>query len=102
MIKLLSWIPLVGWLLGFVVVVAAAVFSIVVGMILAILVIAIAWLVYRPLIGALLLTMVSVGIYFIFFFNRDAAFAVVDETESTQAATESATALAQILSNSLH
>ena len=101
-IKLLSWIPLVGWLLGFVVVVAAAVFSIVVGMILAILVIAIAWLVYRPLIGALLLTMVSVGIYFIFFFNRDAAFAVVDETESTQAATESATALAQILSNSLH
>ena len=69
MIKLLSWIPLVGWLLGAAVAVAAAVFSIVVGLILSILVIAIAWLVYRPLIGVLLFTMVGVGIYFIFFFN---------------------------------
>ena len=100
-IKLLSWIPFVGWLLGAAVAVAAGVFSIVVGLILSILVIAIAWLVYRPLIGVLLLTMVGVGIYFIFFFNQDAAFAVINETASTPPETEGATALAQILSSSL-
>ena len=70
-ISLLKWIPLVGWLLGGIVAVAAFVFALVVGSVIACLVIAIAWVFYRPLIGVLFLTLVGIGIYFIFFFDID-------------------------------
>ena len=68
-IALLKWIPLVGWLLGGVVSAAAFLFALVVGSVLAILVIAIAWVFYRPLFGVLMLTLVGIGVYFIFFFG---------------------------------
>ena len=42
------------------------------------LVIAIAWVFYRPLIGITLLVAVGVGVYFIFFFNKG-EYAVVDD-----------------------
>ena len=67
-IKLLSWIPFVGWLLGGVVAIAAVIFAIVVGLVMSLLVIGLAWLFYRPWIGALLFSIMGVGIYFIFFF----------------------------------
>ena len=67
-IALLNWIPLVGWLLGGIVAIAAAIFALVVGTVLSVLVIAISWVVYRPLIGLLLLTAVGLGIFLIFFF----------------------------------
>ena len=70
-IALLKWIPLVGWLLGSVVAVAAFVFALVVGSVLSCLVIAIAWVFYRPVIGVLFLTLVGIGVYFIFFFDAD-------------------------------
>ena len=63
----MSWIPLVGWLLGGAVALAAFVFSLVVGFVLSCLTIAIAWLVYRPLIGIALLALVCGGIALIFF-----------------------------------
>ena len=90
----LSWIPLVGSLLGATIAVAAVIFSIIVGLVMSILVIAIAWLVYRPLISVILLALFSIGTYFIFFFNKDAAFDVDDETTSIQPKIESVTALA--------
>lgn len=68
-IALLKWIPLVGWLLGGIVSVAAFVFALVVGTVISCLVIAIAWVFYRPLIGVSLLVLVGIGVYFIFFFN---------------------------------
>ena len=68
-IALLSWIPLVGWLISSVVALAAAIFAIVVGIVLSCLIIAMAWVFYRPLIGASLLVLTGLGIYFIFFFN---------------------------------
>ena len=68
-IALLKWIPLVGWLLGGIVSLAAFLFALVVGSVLAILVIAIAWVFYRPLYGVLMLTLVGIGVYFIFFFG---------------------------------
>ena len=68
-IVLLKWIPLVGWLLGGIVAVAAFVFALVVGTVISCLVIAIAWVFYRPLIGVLMLTLAGIGIYFIFFFD---------------------------------
>lgn len=78
-IAVLKWIPLVGWLLGGVVSIAAFVFALIVGLVISMLVIAIAWVFYRPLIGITLLVAVGVGVYFIFFFNKG-EYEVVDET----------------------
>lgn len=94
-IALLTWIPLVGWLLGGVVAIAAIVFSLVVGTVVSLLVIALAWLVYRPLIGCLLLASVAIGVYFIFFFPAESAVADVD-TSTAVAAQISSTMLAQL------
>jgi hypothetical protein len=68
-IALLSWIPLVGTLLGFIAKLAALVFALIVGTTVASLILGLAWLFFRPVIGVSLLTWVGVGIYFIFFFG---------------------------------
>ena len=62
-------IPFVGWLLGGIVAVAAIIFSIVVGLTLSVLTIAVAWVFFRPLIGIPLLIIVGISIYLIFFFD---------------------------------
>ena len=62
-------IPFVCWLLSGVVAVAAIIFSIVVGLTLAVLTIAIAWVFFRPLIGIPLLLLVGVSTYLIFFYD---------------------------------
>ena len=67
----MKWIPLVGWLLGGVVAFAAAIFALVVGVVLSCLVIALAWVFYRPLYGILLLALMGIGVYFIFFFGPE-------------------------------
>ena len=54
-IKLLSWIPLVGFLLAGVLIVAAIIFSLVWATFLHFLILAISWLVYRPLFGVSML-----------------------------------------------
>ena len=48
--------------------IAAAIFAFVVGTVVSVLVIAISWVVYRPIIGCILLTAVGLGIFLIFFF----------------------------------
>ena len=68
-IALLVWIPLVGQLLGAVMSLAAAIFSVVVGGTIAFAVFGLAWLVFRPLYGIILLACASVGCYFIFFLD---------------------------------
>ena len=68
-ISLLDMIPFVGWLLSGVVAVAAIIFAVVVGLTLSLLTIAIAWLVFRPLIGVSLLALVGISTYLIFFHN---------------------------------
>ena len=79
----MKWIPLVGWLLGGVVAFAAAIFALIVGVVISSLVIALAWIFYRPLYGILLLTLMGIGVYFIFFFSpEDEATEVnIDPTE---------------------
>ena len=67
----MKWIPLVGWLLGGVVTFAAVVFALIVGVVISCLVIALAWVFYRPVIGVLLLALMGIGIYFIFFFGPE-------------------------------
>jgi hypothetical protein len=61
-IALVSWIPLVGSLLGMGIAIAVGIFALVLAVILTSLTIAIAWLYYRPLFGACLLGVVAVGI----------------------------------------
>ena len=89
-IKLLQWIPLVGWLLGGVVGIAAFVFALIVGSTVACLVIAIAWVFYRPLIGVLMLTLVGIGVYFIFFFNADGMESAATEVDLDEEVTADA------------
>ena len=81
LIALLSWIPLVGSLLGLAVWIVAAIFSLVVGGTLAILVIALAWMFYRPLftIGCLLVVGVSVTLIFMYPFDEEEAAALATE-----------------------
>lgn len=65
-ITLLSWIPLVGTLLSYVVAFAAALFALVVGGTVACLVLGLAWLFFRPLIGITLLVLTAGGFALIF------------------------------------
>lgn len=68
-IVLLSWIPLVGSLLGMVFALAAAIFAFIVGGTVACLVVGLAWLRFRPLIGALLLAATALGVFLICFID---------------------------------
>lgn len=68
-ITLLKFIPLVGTLLGFAATVAAGIFSFVFGGTIAVLILGLAWLVFRPLFGISLLTLVGISSYFIFFYQ---------------------------------
>ena len=70
-IALLAWIPFVGYLLGGVMTFAAFIFALVVGTVMACLIIGIAWVVYRPWFGLLMLSVVGTGVYFIFFFKGE-------------------------------
>ena len=65
-ITLLKFIPLVGWLLGGIVAIAAGIFAAVIGTILHLLTMAIAWIFYRPLFGISLLFCVAILITVLF------------------------------------
>ena len=62
-------IPFVGWLLSWIVAIAAVIFAVVVGLTLSVLTIAVAWVFFRPLIGIPLLIAVGASIYMIFFYD---------------------------------
>ena len=68
-IALLNWIPLVGALLGGLVSVAAFIFALLVGIIVSVFVIAVAWVFFRPLVGIPLLAFAGVGSYFTFYYD---------------------------------
>lgn len=92
-IQLLNMIPLIGWLLGWIVALAAIIFSVIVGLTLSILTIAVAWLFFRPLVGVPLLLLVGTSIYFTFFFDWGKAPEVEGEvTTPTETSTEGGTA----------
>merc|ERR1712160_46830 len=66
LVAVLKWIPLIGWLFGYVVQVIAAIVGFFFGGTLACLVLALAWLRFRPCVGACLLVAVGLGIASIF------------------------------------
>lgn len=66
-IALLSWIPLVGYLLGSLVNVAAFLFALVTGGTMACFVLCLAWLFFNPMIGVPLLLLTCLGIGLIFY-----------------------------------
>lgn len=65
-IALFKWIPLVGWLLGGVLAVAAFVFALLWGTIVHLVILTVAWIRFRPLFGALLLSIVGIAIVIMF------------------------------------
>jgi len=85
-IALLNWIPLVGWLLGGLASFAAFLFALVVGGTLSCLMIAIAWVFFRPIVGIPLLLVVGTSSYFIFFYDweipEESTAVVTDATVS--------------------
>lgn len=86
---ILAWIPLFGGLLKSVVGFAVAIATFVVAVTLSLLVIALAWVFYRPMIGVPLLLAVGAGIFSIFYFgdslSEDEANALENPTNSTDA-----------------
>lgn len=79
-IAILSWIPLVGSLLGAVFAFAAAIFAFILGGTIACLVLGTAWLVFRPLYGTLLLVVTAIGFSLIFFIDTKKTEVVSGET----------------------
>lgn len=66
-IALLKWIPLVGWLLGSLVSFAAGLFALVMATLVHFLVLGVAWVFYRPLIGSLFLATTGLLCFLIFY-----------------------------------
>lgn len=67
---ILAWIPLFGGLLKATVGFAVAIATFVVAVTLSLLVVAFAWVFYRPMIGVPLLLAVGAGIFSIFYFGE--------------------------------
>uniref|UniRef100_A0A7S3XAY4 Uncharacterized protein n=1 Tax=Strombidinopsis acuminata TaxID=141414 RepID=A0A7S3XAY4_9SPIT len=67
---LLAWIPLIGGLLKAIVSFAAIIATFVVAVTTSLLVISIAWVFYRPLIGVPLLMATGAGIFALFYFGQ--------------------------------
>jgi len=65
-IQLLAWIPLVGWLLAWIVKIAAAITAFFFGGTISCLTMAVAWVRFRPCVGITLLVLVGLGIAAIF------------------------------------
>lgn len=83
---LLEFIPLVGSLMSFAVAIAAGIFAFIVGLVISCLVIAIAWVFYRPLVGLSLLALAGIGLYLIFIFP-DGEAPVTNGSDPTNVAT---------------
>ena len=66
-IVLLKWIPLIGVFLGGAAMIAAFLIALIVGLTLSISNIALAWLLFRPFLAISLLSIVGLGVYFLFF-----------------------------------
>jgi hypothetical protein len=64
-IRIISWIPLLGWLLSKVIAVAVAIFAFIWGTMLHLFVMSFAWIFYRPLFGIGLLLAGGTLLYFI-------------------------------------
>ena len=83
-------IPFVGWLLSWIVAVAAIIFAVVVGLTLSVLTIAVAWVFFRPLIGIPLLLLAGISIYLTFFFDwsKVSGYDTVDGDSGTATVTD--------------
>lgn len=66
LVALLAWIPLVGYFISHVAILAAVVIGFVWGTCLHLLILAAAWLVYRPLYAILLFLLIGTGIGLLF------------------------------------
>ena len=81
-------IPLVGWLMSWIVALAAVIFAVIVGLTLSVLTIAIAWVFFRPLIGIPLLLIVGVSVYLTWFYDWGKASTVEGEDTTPAAKAE--------------
>ena len=90
-INLLNMIPFVGWLLSWIVAVAAVIFAVLVGLTLSVLTIAIAWVYFRPMIGYPLLALVSISAYLTFFYPWQKVSGATEAEDANAAMTDDPT-----------
>jgi hypothetical protein len=91
-ITLISWIPLIGTLFSYILGFAAFVIALVAGSLTFLLVFAVAWVRYRPLLGLLILTLIFVVILGISLENKNAASTVSPSLASNSTTVANATA----------
>lgn len=91
-ITLISWIPLIGTLFSYILGFAAFVIALVAGSLTFLLVFAVAWVRYRPLLGLLILTLIFVVILGISLENKNAASTVSPSLASNSTIVANATA----------
>lgn len=91
-ITLISWIPLIGTLFSYILGFAAFVIALVAGSLTFLLVFALAWVRYRPLLGLLILTLIFVVILGISLENKNAASTVSPSLASNSTIVANATA----------
>ena len=91
-ITLISWIPLIGTLFSNILGFAAFVIALVAGSLTFLLVFAVAWVRYRPLLGLLILTLIFVVILGISLENKNAASTVSPSLASNSTTVANTTA----------
>ncbi len=91
-ITLISWIPLIGTLFSYILGFAAFVIALVAGSLTFLLVFAVAWVRYRPLLGLLILTLIFVVILGISLENKNAASTVSPSLASNSTTVANTTA----------
>ena len=69
-ISLLNWIPLIGSLLGSIFSFATIIFAVIWGTLIHLTVMCVAWILYRPMIGIIMLSVIICMIYLIFFMHK--------------------------------
>ena len=69
LIVILKWVPFIGFLLGSIASLASLLFSLVMGIALSVLVIATAWLFFRPCLALTLITITGIAAFLIVHWN---------------------------------
>ena len=80
-VQVLSWIPLVGALLAWLVAIAAFIFALIWGSLLHVVVMCVAWVAYRPVVGILGLCAVGAAVFVLFFVGGSSAAVGADGTD---------------------
>lgn len=70
-LAVLTWIPLVGALMSKVAFLASFIFALVIALTISLIIVALAWILFRPLAALGMVLLAGIGVYFIFFWKPE-------------------------------